>query len=181
MITDYFLYTNPIIKSEKKPGNVEAPIPTKDILQDKRYDFDHSAVPEDDDLEILEVLPNKDTEDHKAIPFIYIIPDDDEVPIKFEPAERNSPDATLVTPKTKADSQITDGLLPKIEKNPYSPIEEEKKNESEVDDVNGDTNITAETISLEGEQAKDDQFEEQEKKSDRENSLLLQIETLSKG
>ena len=181
MITDYFLHTNPIIKSEKKPGNVEATIPTKDILQDKRYNFDHSAVLEDDDLEILEVLPSKDTEDHKAIPFIYIIPDDDEVPIKSEPAERNSPDATLVTPKTKADSQITDGLLPKIEKNPYSPIEEEKKNDSEVDDVNGDTNITAETISLEGDQAKDDQLEEQEKKSDRENSLLLQIETLSKG
>ena len=103
------------------------------------------------------------------------------MPIKSEPVECNSPNATLVTPKTKADSQITDGLLPKVEKNPYSPIKEEKKQDSEVDNVNGDTNITAETISLEGDQGKDDQLEEQEKKTDRENSLLLQIETLSKG
>ena len=52
MITDYFLHTKPVIKKEKKEGKLVDPSPTKDVLQDKRYDYNLSAVLEDDDLEI---------------------------------------------------------------------------------------------------------------------------------
>ena len=83
MITDYFKQTKPIIKCEKKEVSYQA----RDVLQSNQYDFDCLAVPEDDDLEVLEVIPAKDTTERKSVPFIYVIPDDDDNSLKVEPKE----------------------------------------------------------------------------------------------
>ena len=177
MITDYFLHTKPVIKKEKKEGKLVDPSPTKDVLQDKRYDFNRSAVPEDDDLEILEVVPGKDTDDWKAIPFIYVVSDEDDMEMKSEPAEADSTDVSLVTAKREPDE-----LVAKSE--PLSQVQDKELHNNDVtptfikEETNEYLELISETISLEGDPAKEDV---QEKTWDRENSLLLQIENLSKG
>ena len=83
MITDYFKHTKMTIKSERK--EVQLPAPSKDILQNVQYDFDRSQVPEDDDMQIVEVIPGRITADNIGEPFVYEIAEEDEqVAVKKE-------------------------------------------------------------------------------------------------
>ena len=123
------------------------------------------------------MVPGKDTDDWKAIPFIYVVSDEDDMEMKSEPAEADSTNVSLVTAKREPDE-----LVAKSE--PLSQIPNEELCNNDVaptfikEESNEDAELILETISLEGDPAKED---EEEKKSDRENSLLLQIENLSKG
>ena len=157
-------HTKPVVKSEKKEMSYQA----KDVLQSIQYDFDHLAVSEDDDLEVLEVIPAKDTSDRKAVPFIYVIPDDDDNSVKVEPKEEpQASDTLLVTPKpdpqpeTRDDSAETAG--------------------NDVINGNEDEDPNSETISLEVESAREDNLEDMDKMSDKEQMLLKQVESLTKG
>ena len=110
MITDYFKHTKVSIKTEKK--DMSLPPPAKDVLQNVQYTFDKSKVPEDDDVEILEVIPGRNTAACIAEPFIYVVPDGDEV-MKEEPKDEPM-DSGLVSPKLEPEPPIT----PKSEPQP---------------------------------------------------------------
>ena len=56
MLTDFFETTKRAVKKEKCDCPKVSTAP-KDFLQSNQYDFDRSAVPEDDDIEIVEVVP----------------------------------------------------------------------------------------------------------------------------
>ena len=160
MITDYFKHTKPVVKTEKKD---EPPEETSDVLQSNQYKFDHSAVPEDDDLEIVTVIAGgKDTAEQKAEPFICIISDDEEQqPVKVEP---------------KVEPQLNDRplVIMKSEPLPETPVEQSVKAEDAEE-------VVAEPISLEVELAREDNLEESEKVSEKENILMMQVENLAEG
>ena len=168
MITDYFKHTKPIVKCERKEVSYQA----KDVLQSHQYDFDCSAVPEDDDLEVLEVIPARNTSDRKSVPFIYVIPDDDDNSLKVEPKEEfQAGDALLVTPKPEPQTDTGD-----VSDLPTSNAPTEMVvNYNVVDDP------TSEAVSLEVESAREDNLEDVDKMSDKEQMLMKQVESLMKG
>ena len=168
MITDYFKHTKPIVKCGRKEVSYQA----KDVLQSNQYDFDRSAVLEDDNLEVLEVIPAKDTSERKSVPFIYVIPDDDDNSLKVEPKEEpqasDTPLATLKPepqPDTRDDREIPTS-------NPPTEM---------VGNGNEDEDPNSEVISLEVESAREDNLEDVDKMSDKEQMLLKQVESLTKG
>ena len=165
MITDYFKHTKPIVKCERKEVFYQA----KDVLQSNQYDFDCSAVPEDDDLEVLEVIPAKDTSERKSVPFIYVIPDDDDNSLKVEPKEEpQASDTPLVTlkpepqPDTRDDRELPTSNLPT----------------ETAGSGNDDDYPSSEAISLEVKSATEDNLEDVDKMSDKEQMLLKQVESL---
>ena len=168
MITDYFKHIKPIVKCERKEVSYQA----KDVLQSNQYDFDHSAVLEDDDLEVLEVIPARETSERKSIPFIYVIPDDDDNSLKVEPKEEpQASDTPLVTPKPEPQPDTRDDReLPTS--NPSTVT---------VGSDNDDDDPNSEAISLEVELAREDNLEDVDKMSDKEQMLLKQVELLTKG
>ena len=168
MITDYFKHTKPIVKCKRKEVSYQA----KDMLQSNQYDFNRSAVPEDDNLEVLEVIPAKDTSEKKSVPFIYVIPDDDDNSLKVEPKEEpQASDTPLVAPKPEPQPDTRDDR----ELSTSNPPNEMVGNGNDDDDPN------SKAISLEVESAREDNLEDVDKMSDKEQMLLKQVELLNKG
>ena len=172
MITDYFKHTKPIVKTEKVVKHTSVPV--KDVLQSVQYEFDQSAVPKDDDLEVLEVIPAKDTTERKAVPFVYVIPDDDE-PVKVEPKEEmTAMETVLVTFKSEPQpDNPVDGDI-------YLPIPPTNMMESIVGH-RPDGEVNSESVSLEQESTREDNMDEPNKVSAKEQLLLKQVESLTKG
>ena len=83
MLTDFFETTKKTIKREK-PESSKTSTAAKDILESKQYDFNRSAIPQNDDIEILEVIPSCNKPDKKAEPFVLCIPEMHEDEIKQE-------------------------------------------------------------------------------------------------
>ena len=110
MITDYFLQAKATIKREQKQEEVKSVL-AKDVLQDSRYDFDRSCVPQDDDLEIIDVVPGRDTDARKAIPFVHLLSSDEDVPMKKEPEDSDRP----LTPKMEPLADIAAAAVIKEE------------------------------------------------------------------
>ena len=184
MITDYFKHTKVTIKTEKK--EMSLPPPAKDVLQNVQYTFDKSKVPEDDDVEILEVIPGRNTASCMAEPFIYVVPDEDEV-MKEEPQDEPM-DSGLVTPKLELEPPIT----PKTELQPTNtsmkPVNKvTHPSVPSVGEVNPATVVDAhevskaDAVSLEVESAREDNLDEGDKVSERETLLLQKVESLTKG
>ena len=178
MITDYFLQAKPTIKREKNQEDVKNPVTPKDVLQDSRYDFDRSSVPQDDDVLIIDVVPGRDTDGHKAIPFIHVVSSDDDVPMKKEEPDE-SEDERLVQPKIEAVANNSQAAVIKEEEASESTYQGLGETKSEVG--SGDGHGDDGSISLECESAKDDISDVGKKISDRESALLLQVQNLSKG
>ena len=172
MITDYFKHTKPIVKTEKVVKQTS--VPAKDVLQSVQYNFDQSSVLEDDDLEVLEVIPAKDTMDRKAVPFVYIVPDDD-TPVKVEPKEEmTAMETPLVTLKS--------------EPQPDNPVDGEMKLPIPPTDMmesivgqRPDEEVNSKSVSLELESVREDNMDEPDKVSMKEQLLLKQVESLTKG
>ena len=144
----------------------------KDVLQSNQYDFNRSAVPEDDDLEVLEVIPARDTSERKCVPFIYVIHDDNDNSLKVEPKEEpQASDTLLVTPKPEPQPDTRDDRESPTSNPPTKTV----GNDNDDDDPN------SEAISLEVESAREDNLEDVDKMSDKEQMLLKQVELLTKG
>ena len=172
MITDYFKHTKPIVKCEKKEVSYQA----NDVLQSNQYNFDRLAVSEDNDLEVLEVIPAEDTTERKSVPFVYVIPDDNDNSLKVEPKEESqASDTPLITPKPDPQPDTRDGPEMPTSNPPAEMLENKVRNGNEDEDPN------SETISLEVESAREDNLEDMGKISDKEQMLLKQVELLTKG
>ena len=161
MVTDFFKYTKPIVKLEKKTSADISSNPTageKDVLQSQQYNYDKSAVPEDDDIEILEVIPSRETGSKKCEPFVYYVPDSpEEEQLKREPkAEPHSDESP---------AQHVTLMLPV----PENVVKEET------------IEVTPEPISLEVESACEDGLDESDKPTERESMLMVRVQELSRG
>ena len=148
MVTDFFMHTKPIVKLEKKTSADISSNPTageKDVLQSQQYNCDKSAVPEDDDIKILEVIPSRETGSKKCKPFVYYVPDSpEEEQLKREPkAEPHSDESP---------AQHVTLMLPV----PENVVKEET------------IEVTPEPISLEVESAHEDGLDESDKPTERE-------------
>ena len=115
------------------------------------------------------MIPAKDTSEGKSVPFIYVIPDDDDNSLKVEPKEEpQASDTLLVTPKPEPQPDTREGReLPTS--NPPTEM---------VGNDNDDPN--SEAISLEVESAREDNLEDVDKMSDKEQMLLKQVKSLNK-
>ena len=161
MVTDFFKYTKPIVKLEKKTSADISSNPMageKDVLQSQQYNYDKSAVPEDDDIEILEVIPSRETGSKKCKPFVYYVPDSpEEEQLKREPkAEPHSDESP---------AQHVTLMLPV----PENIVKEET------------IEVTPEPISLEVESAHEDGLDESDKPTERESMLMVRVQELSRG
>ena len=169
MMTDYFKYTKPLIKHEKNEKNPKAPVGTSDILRSQQYDFDRSAVPEDDDIEILEIVPSKDTEERKAKPFIYIVNNTDVPTFKCE---------CKPEPQPHDDVEEKPTPQPKISGETVSEVVDSSTNKTPDND---DVDDKVPTISLEVESAREENVDNPDKLTDRETMLMQEVAKLTKG
>ena len=162
MITDYFKHSKPVVKVEKKdkPSTSRASTSTTDILESEQYKFDPTSVPQDDDIEIIEEIPARDTDVRKSTPFVYVIPETQMDPIKEEE-------------ETKPDVPEEDDAMDGIGKS--SPVNNEDNNEAVTPDTQP-MDLTSDAISLENEVV-----EESEKPTEKETMLMQQVQELSKG
>ena len=161
MVTDFFKYTKPIVKLEKKTSADISSNPMageKDVLQSQQYNYDKSAVPEDDDIEILEVIPSRETGSKKCEPFVYYMPDSpEEEQLKREPKAEPHSD----------ESAAQHGTL-------MLPVPENVVKEETME-------VTPEPISLEVKSACEDGLDESDKPTERESMLMVRVQELSRG
>ena len=169
MMTDYFKYTKPLIKCEKNDKNPKAPVGTSDILRSQQYDFDRSAVPEDDDIEILEIVPSKDTEERKPKPFIYIVNDTDAPTFKCE---------CKPAPQPHDDVEVKPTPQPNMSGETVAEVVDSSTNKTPDND---DVDDKAPMISLEVESAREENVDYPDKLSDRETMLMQEVAKLTKG
>ena len=57
MLTEYFHLTKRNIKKEKDAAAIQTP---RDVFENKRYDYDRTSVPSDDDTEIIAEVPHQE-------------------------------------------------------------------------------------------------------------------------
>ena len=175
MITDYFKHTKMMVKTERK--EVQLPAPSKDILQNVQYDFDRSQVPEDDDVQIVEVIPGRNTADNIAKPFVYKITDEDEeMAVKKEP-KHEPMDLELVAAKVEPEPGVTPNSEKPVDA-VTTPTEPDVVN-STIADVHVEEELKDDAVSLES--AREDNLDDGDKVSERETLLLQKVESLSRG
>ena len=162
MITDYFRQSKPLVKVEKKdqPSTSCASTSSRDILQSEQYTFDPTSVPQDDDIEIIDEIPARDTDARKSTPFVYVIPETQMDPIKEEEETK---------PECPDEDDAMDGI------GDTSSVNKEDNKEAVKQDADA-MEFVSDAISLESEV-----LDEPEKPTEKEMMLMLQVQELSKG
>ena len=126
-------------------------------------------VPEDDDIEVLEIVPSKDTEERKAKPFRYIVNDTDAPTFKCECKPEPQPHDDVELKPTPQPNMSGDTVAEVVNSSTNKTLD------------NDDVDDKAPTISQEVESAREENVDDPDKLSDRETMLMQEVAKLTKG